>query len=121
IRIFSGCLELLCFRPRKATQPRTTRRPVTRNGSSRSRENSMKRAGAYAGGNENGASWRAAALVGAGLMAGVDEIVFHQILQWHQFYDHGTPALATLTDGLLHALELMAIGAGGWWLLALAR
>ncbi|MCK0537982.1 DUF2243 domain-containing protein [Alcanivorax quisquiliarum] len=66
-------------------------------------------------------SWRAAALVGAGMMAAVDEIVFHQILQWHHFYDRGTPALGLLADGLLHALELMAIAGGGCMLLALAR
>ena len=45
-------------------------------------------------------------------MAGVDEIVFHQILSWHHFYDRSTPAVALLSDGLLHAAELIMIVAG---------
>ena len=51
-------------------------------------------------------------LVGVGIMAGVDEIVFHQILAWHHFYDRSTPAVALLSDGLLHAAELIMIVAG---------
>ncbi|SFJ61442.1 DUF2243 domain-containing protein [Cellulomonas sp. KH9] len=54
----------------------------------------------------------AAGLVGAGVMAAVDEIVFHQVLAWHHFYDRGTPDLALLSDGLLHAAELLALVAG---------
>lgn len=54
----------------------------------------------------------AAALVGAGVMAAVDEIVFHQVLAWHHFYDRSTPDVALLSDGLLHALELVALVAG---------
>jgi uncharacterized membrane protein len=57
-------------------------------------------------------SLRAAALVGVGLMAGVDELVFHQVLAWHHFYDRATPAIGLLTDGLLHAAELLALTAG---------
>lgn len=53
-----------------------------------------------------------AMLIGAALMAGVDEIVFHQILQWHHFYDRGTPMFAIITDGFLHAGELIALVAG---------
>lgn len=51
-------------------------------------------------------------LIGVGVMAGVDEIVFHQLLAWHHFYDRSTPAISLLTDGLLHAAELVAIVAG---------
>lgn len=54
----------------------------------------------------------AAALVGAGVMAAVDEIVFHQILRWHHFYDRATTAVGIVSDGLLHAAELVAIVAG---------
>lgn len=53
-----------------------------------------------------------AALIGIGIMAAVDEIVFHQLLSWHHFYDRSTPAIGLLTDGLLHAAELIAIVAG---------
>jgi uncharacterized membrane protein len=45
-------------------------------------------------------------------MAAVDEIVFHQVLAWHHFYDQATPAISLLSDGLLHAGELVALVAG---------
>jgi uncharacterized membrane protein len=52
------------------------------------------------------------ALIGAGIMAAVDQIVFHQILGWHHFYDLATPAVGLASDGLLHAAELIAVVAG---------
>lgn len=54
----------------------------------------------------------AAVLVGIGLMAALDEIIFHQILSWHHFYDRATPAIALLSDGLLHSAELILLIAG---------
>ena len=66
-------------------------------------------------------SFRAAMLVGIGLMAGIDEIIFHQLLAWHHFYDRSTTEIGLLTDGLLHAAELIAIVAGFFWLLDLRR
>lgn len=50
-------------------------------------------------------------------MAAVDEIVFHQLLQWHHFYDRSTPAIGIVSDGLLHTAELFAIVAGIFLLL----
>jgi uncharacterized membrane protein len=67
--------------------------------------------GPSGGSNEKRSAW-AAALIGIGLMAGVDEIVFHQILAWHHFYDRATPAIALMSDGLLHAAELLSLVAG---------
>lgn len=64
-------------------------------------------------------SLAAAALIGVALMAGVDEIVFHQLLGWHHFYDRGTPALALASDGVLHAAELLALVAGGFLIVEL--
>ncbi|MDN3294341.1 DUF2243 domain-containing protein [Streptomyces ficellus] len=52
------------------------------------------------------------ALIGAALMAAVDEIVFHQILAWHHFYDRSTSTVGLLSDGLLHTAELLALVAG---------
>ncbi|MET9799647.1 DUF2243 domain-containing protein [Streptomyces sp. NPDC006368] len=52
------------------------------------------------------------ALIGAAVMAAVDEIVFHQILRWHHFYDRSTPGIGLLSDGLLHTGELLALVAG---------
>lgn len=66
-------------------------------------------------------SFWGALLVGMAVMAGVDEIVFHQILGWHHFYDNSTPDIALLSDGLLHAVELFAIVAGFFILLDARR
>ena len=66
-------------------------------------------------------SFRAAALIGVGVMAAIDEVIFHQILAWHHFYDLSTPEIGLMTDGLLHAAELVAIVAGFFWLLDLRR
>ncbi|MCC9166357.1 DUF2243 domain-containing protein [Pontibacter harenae] len=63
----------------------------------------------------------AAALVGVGVMAGVDEIIFHQVLSWHHFYDGSTTEIGLLSDGLLHAAELISIVAGFFMLLDLKR
>jgi uncharacterized membrane protein len=62
-----------------------------------------------------------ALLIGIGVMAGVDEIIFHQLLQWHHFYDGSTPFWGIFSDGLLHAAELLAVVAGFFLLADLAR
>ncbi|MGW3681732.1 DUF2243 domain-containing protein [Streptomyces prasinus] len=51
-------------------------------------------------------------VIGAAVMAAVDEIVFHQILGWHHFYDRSTTGVGLLSDGLLHTAELLALVAG---------
>ena len=57
-------------------------------------------------------------LVASGLLFGIgaagafDEIVFHQLLHWHHFYDPGGPDAALLSDGLLHAGTWLATVAG---------
>lgn len=66
-------------------------------------------------------SMTATILIGIGLMAAVDEIVFHQILAWHHFFDRATPAIGLMSDGLLHAAELIFIVAGGFMLAELRR
>ena len=57
-------------------------------------------------------SLRTALLIGVGVMAALDEIIFHQLLAWHHFYDQSTPAISLLSDGLLHTAELVALIAG---------
>lgn len=52
------------------------------------------------------------ALIGVGLMAAIDEIVFHQLLSWHHFYDRSTSEVALMSDGILHAAELVILVAG---------
>ena len=66
-------------------------------------------------------SLKAGATIGVGVMAAVDEIVFHQILAWHHFYDRSTPDVALLSDGLLHAAELVLLVAGFFWFADLRR
>jgi uncharacterized membrane protein len=62
-----------------------------------------------------------AGLIGVGVMAGIDEIIFHQLLAWHHFYDRSTTEIALISDGLLHAVELIAIVAGFFVLFDLSR
>ncbi|GAA2729720.1 membrane protein [Cellulomonas aerilata] len=62
-----------------------------------------------------------AAAVGVGLMAAVDEIVFHQLLGWHHFYDRSTSQVALASDGVLHAVELVLLVAGFFGLSDLRR
>jgi len=57
-------------------------------------------------------SLTATIFLGVGLMAAIDEIVFHQLLAWHHFFDRSTPAISLLSDGLLHAAELLMLAAG---------
>lgn len=56
-------------------------------------------------------------LFGVGLVAFIDEAVFHQLLHWHHFYDLGTPDIGLVSDGLFHALSWAAT-IGGLFLLA---
>ncbi|MET9879574.1 DUF2243 domain-containing protein [Actinacidiphila glaucinigra] len=51
-------------------------------------------------------------VIGMAVMAAIDEIVFHQILHWHHFYDRSTFGVRLLSDGLLHTGELLALVAG---------
>ena len=59
-------------------------------------------------------SLRVAAAIGVALMAAVDEIVFHQILGWHHFYDRSTTQVGLLSDGLLHSAELVLLVGGAF-------
>ena len=66
-------------------------------------------------------SAKAGGLIGVGVMAAMDEIIFHQVLSWHHFYDGSTTEIGLLTDGLLHSAELIAVVGGFFWLLDLNR
>lgn len=44
-------------------------------------------------------------LFGIGLVAFVDEAIFHQLLHWHHFYDKSTTDIGLVSDGLFHALS----------------
>lgn len=56
-------------------------------------------------------------LFGVGLVAFIDEAVFHQLLHWHHFYDKSTTDLGLISDGLFHAFSWFAT-IGGLFLFA---
>ncbi len=45
-------------------------------------------------------------------MAGLDEVVFHQLLGWHHLYDRGTLAAGLTADGVLHLVEIALYAVG---------
>ena len=51
-------------------------------------------------------------LAGVGLVAFIDETVFHQLLHWHHFYDKSTLAVGLRSDGLFHAGGFISMVAG---------
>lgn len=60
-------------------------------------------------------------LFGIGMVAFIDEAVFHQILHWHHFYDLSGTDAGLVSDGFFHALSWFAT-IGGLFLVAdLAR
>ncbi|AZV43851.1 DUF2243 domain-containing protein [Peribacillus asahii] len=56
-------------------------------------------------------------LFGLGLVAFFDEVVFHQLLHWHHFYDKSTTSIGLVSDGLFHAFSWFAT-VGGLFMLA---
>jgi len=47
-------------------------------------------------------------LFGLGIVAFFDEVVFHQLLHWHHFYDKSTTSIGLISDGLFHAFSWFA-------------
>jgi uncharacterized membrane protein len=56
-------------------------------------------------------------LFGIGLVAFIDEAIFHQLLHWHHFYDRSTTTAGLISDGLFHAFSWFAT-VGGLFMLA---
>jgi uncharacterized membrane protein len=61
----------------------------------------------------------AAVIVGIGIAGTVDEVVFHQLLHWHHFYDRttdlqnrDTARLGLITDGIFHVVSTLALIVG---------
>lgn len=71
--------------------------------------------------SDRGRSRAVGAVIGVAVMAAVDEIVFHQLLAWHHFYDRSTTRVGLLSDGVLHAVELLLLVAGFFLLADLRR
>jgi uncharacterized membrane protein len=56
-------------------------------------------------------------LFGVGLVAFIDETIFHQLLHWHHFYDKSTMNVGLISDGFFHAFSWFAT-IGGLFLFA---
>ena len=53
-----------------------------------------------------------AVLVGIGMAGSLDEIVLHQLLRWHHFYDRGSQAAGLIADGIFHLGSTAALVVG---------
>ena len=51
-------------------------------------------------------------LFGLGIVAFFDEVVFHQLLHWHHFYDKSTTSVGLISDGIFHAFSWFATVVG---------
>lgn len=49
-------------------------------------------------------------VLGVGLMGAADEILFHQLLQWHNFYVHSTDYWRVASDGFFHLFTTTLLG-----------
>ena len=56
-------------------------------------------------------------LFGMGIVAFIDEAVFHQLLHWHHFYDKSTTSIGLVSDGFFHAFSWFA-SIGGLFMFA---
>ncbi len=53
-----------------------------------------------------------AVLTGIGLAGTLDEVVLHQLLAWHHFYDRSTPTAGLVSDGLFHLFSTAVLVIG---------
>jgi uncharacterized membrane protein len=51
-------------------------------------------------------------LLGIGLMGAIDTIVFHQFLQWHNFYVYTTQYWRIVSDGIIHTFTITMLFVG---------
>jgi uncharacterized membrane protein len=61
--------------------------------------------------------FRIGLVLGVGQVGTLDEVVFHQLLQWHNFYVHTTEYWRIVSDGLFHAFSsaMLLLGALLLW------
>jgi len=55
---------------------------------------------------------RTGVILGVGLAGTLDEVIFHQVLQWHNFYVHVEESGRIVSDGLLHLVSSAFLMAG---------
>ncbi|MDB5082098.1 MAG: Protein of unknown function rane [Chloroflexi bacterium] len=56
--------------------------------------------------------------IGIGLIGSLDEVVLHQLLQWHNFYVHTDQFWRIFSDGLFHIFSAGMLVVGLWQLWA---
>jgi uncharacterized membrane protein len=56
-------------------------------------------------------------ILGVGIAGSLDEILVHQLLQWHKFYWTSSPSVGTFSDGVFHlfTVALLLWGAYRLW------
>jgi uncharacterized membrane protein len=59
-------------------------------------------------------------IIGVGVIGSLDEIMLHQLLQWHNFYVHASERWRIASDGIFHLVS-SALLFGGALLLAAQR
>jgi uncharacterized membrane protein len=52
-------------------------------------------------------------ILGIGTIGSLDEILLHQVLQWHTFYVHTTPYWRIVSDGVFHLVSTGLLLGGG--------
>lgn len=60
-------------------------------------------------------------VVGVGVAGTLDEVVFHQVLQWHTYYTGAGHSVGLVSDGVFHAVMTVALGVGLVWLVRRSR
>lgn len=55
-------------------------------------------------------------VLGVGIAGTLDEVVLHQLLQWHNFYVHTTEFWRVVSDGVFHLFSAALLVAGAWLL-----
>ncbi len=58
-------------------------------------------------------------VTGAGVAGTLDQIILHQLLHWHHFYDRSF-AVDMISDGLFHIVSTVLLVAGLYWAMASA-
>ena len=53
-------------------------------------------------------------VLGVGLVGTLDEVVLHQLLGWHHFYDGSTSSVGLASDGLFHIASTALVISGTW-------
>jgi uncharacterized membrane protein len=66
-----------------------------------------------AAGHRNGPSlfWPGV-LVGVGIAGTLDEVILHQLLGWHHFYDRSTATVGLVSDGIFHLFSTAVLVLG---------